>query len=187
MFAAAADRYALNVMEHFVRPQRKVLLEFLTRAYGELPPPEGTFVMPGHAIESMWFIMHWALRRANLALIQRAAEVLRWHLEAGWDREHGGILLGIDAEGNAPFLPNSDKKIWWPHTEALYALLLAQELTGERWCAEWYALVHEWSFWHFPMPESGEWRQRLTGKAHRLPTSSPYPSRIHSTFLARSS
>jgi N-acylglucosamine 2-epimerase len=159
--AAAADEYASRVMNHFVRPRRRLLLEFLDRGYGELPPNEGTSVMPGHATESMWFIMHWARRRGDREMIRRAAEVLRWHLEAGWDREYGGILLAIDAEGHPPFVANAEKKVWWAHTEALYALLLAHELTGETWCAEWYGRVHEWSFAHFPMPECGEWRQRL--------------------------
>jgi len=176
----AADDYAMRVMNHFVRPRRKLLLEFLDRDYAELPPKEGTFVMPGHAIESMWFVMHWARRRGHQETIRRAAEVIRWHLEAGWDPEYGGIFLGIDAEGHSPFLPNPEKKIWWPHTEALYALLLAHELTGELWCQEWYDRVHEWSFAHFPMPECGEWRQRLdrqgrpTTELIALPVKDPF-------------
>jgi N-acylglucosamine 2-epimerase len=157
-----ADSYAARVMDHFVRPAHKVLLEFLTDKYEELPPNAGTFVMPGHAIESMWFVLHRAQRRGDQSLAHRAAEVIRWHLEKGWDPEYGGIFLGIDAEGHEPFLPHPDKKLWWPHTEALYALLLAHHLTGEKWCGEWYDRVHEWSFSHFPMPEVGEWWQRLT-------------------------
>ena len=164
-----ADAYAARVMDHFVRPNRKVLLEFLTDKYEELPPNAGTFVMPGHAIESMWFVLRRAQRRGGQSLARRAAEVIRWHLEKGWDQEYGGIFLGMDAEGREPFLPHADKKLWWPHTEALYALLLAHYLTGEKWCVEWYDKVHEWSFSHFPMPEVGEWRQRLTREGN--PTS----------------
>ena len=155
------DRYPRLVMDHFVRPKRRLLLEYLTRDYQELPGPEGTFVNPGHAIESMWFVMHWARRYNDSATIARAAELIRWHLEAGWDNEYGGIYLGIDAQGGEPFLPHSEKKLWWPHTEALYALLLAHQLTGEPWCMQWFERVHEWSFAHFSMPETGEWRQRL--------------------------
>lgn len=160
----AADQFAATVMSHFVRPQRKCLLEFLDRNYAEVPAPEGTFIMPGHAIESMWFVMHRALARGDRSLANRAAEVMRWHLEKGWDPEYGGIFLGIDAEGHPPFMPNSDVKVWWPHTEALYGTLLAKELTGEHWCEEWYDRVHEWAFYHFSMPEVGEWRQRLDRK-----------------------
>jgi N-acylglucosamine 2-epimerase len=156
-----ADECAARIMNCFVRPQRRLLLEFLTDTYEELPPPEGTAVTPGHAIESMWFVLHWARWRGNAAIIARAAEVIRWHLEAGWDPVYGGLFLNIDAEGHPPFLPLPEVKAWWPHTEALYALLLAWELTGERWCLEWYERMHEWSFSHFSMPEVGEWRQRL--------------------------
>ena len=160
--ALAADDHAAKVMNHFVRPQRQCLVEFLDRNYREVPAPEGTFIMPGHAIESMWFQMHRAMARNNdRKSIAAAAEVLRWHLEKGWDKEYGGIYLGMDAEGHPPFLPNSETKLWWPHTEALYALLLAHKLTGESWCEKWFNQVYEWSFEHFLMPDVGEWRQRL--------------------------
>ncbi len=163
-----ADQYAARVMNCFVRPDRKVLLEFLNPQYEELPPPLGSLVNPGHAIESMWFILHLARRRGDRDLVRRATEVIAWHLEAGWDAEYGGIYLGIDATGGEPLLPNAEKKVWWPHTEALYALLLAHRLTQEGWCLEWYEKVHEWSFSKFAMPEVGEWRQRLDRRGNPI-------------------
>jgi N-acylglucosamine 2-epimerase len=159
---ARLDDYVARIMNHFVCPDKKVLLEFLTTDYKELPPPAGTFVMPGHAIESMWFVLHVARRRGDQALIQRAAEVIRWHLELGWDQEYGGIYLSHDIGGNTPYLPHSDKKLWWPHVEAMYATLLAHELTGEPWCLEWHQRVAEWAWSHFPAPNGGDWTQRLT-------------------------
>ena len=48
-------------------------------------------------------------------------------------------------------------KLWWPHTEALYALLLAYHLTGDSFYEEWYVRVHQWSFSHFPDSQYGEW------------------------------
>ncbi|MGI8988019.1 MAG: AGE family epimerase/isomerase [Bryobacteraceae bacterium] len=166
--ARAADEFSSRVTTHFVRPERQLLLEFLSADYRELPPNEGTFVMPGHAIESMWFSLHCARRRNDSETVRRAAEAIRWHLEAGWDPEFGGLFLGIDADGGRPFFPNSDKKIWWPHTEALYALLLAYRLTGQDWCLEWYWRVHEWSFAHFPMSPGGEWFQRLDRRGNPI-------------------
>jgi len=178
---AAADDFAASVMNHFVRPARQCLVEFVDHDYREVPPPEGTFVMPGHAIESMWFQMHRALARKDRQTIIRAVEVLRWHLEKGWDKEYGGIFLGIDAEGHPPFLPNSESKVWWPHTEALYALLLAHELTGESWCENWFEQIRRWSFEHFSMPEAGEWRQRLdrTGKPMTTVVALPVKDPFH--------
>jgi N-acylglucosamine 2-epimerase len=166
--ACAAAGYAACVMDRFVRPDRRCLLEFLDREYREIAPPEGTFVMPGHAIESMWFVMRCALDRKDASMLQRAAEVIEWHLQKGWDEEYGGLYLGVDVEGRPPFFEHSEKKIWWPHAESLYALLLAHATTGESWCAEWYQRVHEWSFEHFSMPQTGEWRQRLDRRGDPL-------------------
>jgi N-acylglucosamine 2-epimerase len=166
----AAREFESRVMRHFVRPERRAILEFLDREYRELPPPEGAFVMPGHGIESMWFVLHRARRRGDRDTIARAAEVMRWNLELGWDITYGGIFLGADVAGHPPHLPHADTKVWWPHTEALYGLLLAAELTGEKWCAEWYERVHEWSFARFPMPDCGEWRQRLDRRGHPTTT-----------------
>ncbi|MES2222246.1 MAG: AGE family epimerase/isomerase [Acidobacteriota bacterium] len=156
------DDYVARIMDHFVRPDKKVLLEFLTTDYRELPAPAGTFVMPGHAIESMWFVLHVARRRGDQGLIRRAAEVIRWHLEYGWDPEYGGLCLSRDIEGHPPYLPHSDKKLWWPHVEALYSTLLAHQLTGESWCLEWYQRVADWAWSHFPTRNGGDWMQRLT-------------------------
>ena len=33
---------------------------------------------------------------------------------------------------------------------------------------EWYENVHEWSWAHFPMPECGEWWQRLDHRGNRM-------------------
>ena len=38
----------------------------------------GTFVMPGHAIESMWFVLHVARHGRDRDLIERACEFMRW-------------------------------------------------------------------------------------------------------------
>ena len=179
-FDALAIEYAGRVMNHFVRPDRNVVLEFLTTEYKELPPPAGTFVMPGHAIESMWFVMHVAERRGDQEMIRRAADGMRRHLEFGWDEKFGGLLLSKDIEGNPPYLPHSEMKVWWPHVEALYGTLLAHHLTGEPWCLEWYKKVADWTWAHFPAPEFGEWRQRLnregkpTTEIVALPVKDPF-------------
>lgn len=173
-------KYVAEIMDHFVRPRRKVLLEFLTKQNAELPAPRGTFAMPGHAIESMWFVMHAAWRRKDDELIRRAAEVVRWHLERGWDPEYGGLFLGVDVDGHVPYSPHWDKKLWWPHTEALYATLLAYQWTGEDWCYQWYRKVEEWAWSHFPMAQSGEWYQKLdrqgrpTSEIVALPVKDPF-------------
>lgn len=40
-FLCAAENSVRCIMRHFLRPQRKVVLEFLSREYRVLPPPAG--------------------------------------------------------------------------------------------------------------------------------------------------
>jgi N-acylglucosamine 2-epimerase len=48
-------------------------------------------------------------------------------------------------------------KLWWPHTEAIYALVLAHTLTGEQRWLDWLQKVDSYSFAHFDDPQYGEW------------------------------
>ena len=130
-----------------------------------VPGPEGSAVVPGHVIEDCWFQMHIAMERGGTAAETRVAQcaaLMLVHLEAGWDKEHGGLLLAIDAHGGPDVawgFPTS--KLWWPHTEALYAVLLGYEATGDEAFLRWHEKVHHWTYAHFPLAGTGEWTQKL--------------------------
>ena len=159
---AAADIHHRRVMDTFLRQDRGVVLERLYRDGSEYPSPHGTVVLPGHAIESMWFQIHIARDAEDKATVDRAVQAIRRHLEIGWDNEYGGLLLAVDADGKSEAdWSYADSKLWWPHTEALYAALLAHEICGEPWCMAWYEKLHDYSFSHYPVKEHGEWTQKL--------------------------
>jgi N-acylglucosamine 2-epimerase len=119
--------------------------------------PSGRTVNPGHAIETAWFIMEEAKYRNDKALLEKILPVLNWHLELGWDTEHGGLLSFKDCKGFQSEQIEWDMKFWWPHNEALYASLLAYQMTGESRYACWFEKIHNWVDSHFPDRESGEW------------------------------
>ena len=157
----AGRQQAGQVMDLFLRPERRLLFEFVGPGDALLDTPQGRSVVPGHAIESMWFMMHIFRRAGNAAHVRQAVEAIRWHLEFGWDEEYGGIYHARDAAGGAAWWRFADAKLWWPHTEALYALLLAHKETGAPWCLDWYERVHDYAFSHYPVATHGEWTQRL--------------------------
>lgn len=158
---AEAETLADQVMELFRHPEQRLLFEYVAPDGTLLDGPEGRVVNPGHTIESMWFMIHLYRDRGFATRVDQAVETIGWALEAGWDAEYGGIYHAIDPTGEPPAWPFPQAKLWWPHTEALYALLLAYECSGETWCLEWYDRVHDYAFTHFPDREHGEWRQRL--------------------------
>jgi N-acylglucosamine 2-epimerase len=158
----AADRHHRRVMDLFLRPERGLVIEWLQQDGREFPPPRGTAVIPGHAVESMWFQMHIARDRGDTETLDRACEAIHRHLEIGWDKQFGGLFYAVDAEGRAEVgWPYAETKLWWPHTEALYATLLAYEHCRQPWCLEWHEKIREWSYAHFPVSQHGEWYQKL--------------------------
>lgn len=147
-----------EVFRDFVKPEKKCVLETVLADGSILDTPEGRTVNPGHPIETSWFILEEARHRNNDPdLIERACQILEWSLDIGWDPQYGGILYFVDCDGNPPEPYEHELKLWWPHNEALYALLLAYHLTDDPKWADWYERVHEWTFAHFPDREHGEW------------------------------
>jgi N-acylglucosamine 2-epimerase len=158
---AIAGRAADRMLHSFRQPDSGLIVEYLSRNYSPIPAPQGTLVIPGNAIEGMWFLAHFAHRTGRRELLPAITEATLRHLEFGWDPRYGGVLLNCDLHGGTPYLPHADKKVWWPHVEALYTLALLSALQPEdHRLREWLQRIHQWAYVHFPIP-GGEWRQRL--------------------------
>ncbi len=176
---AVADACFDAVLQRFVQPGSGLVLEYLNRDYTLLDTPEGALVVPGHAIECMWFLAHLSLRRRGGKALDRLGALTLRHLEFGWDTVHGGLFLNGSAQGNFEAYPHGQMKLWWPHTEALYTTALLYHVTGDQRYRDWYERVNVWSRDHFEMP-SGEWRQRLlrdgtpSEKTVALPVKDPF-------------
>jgi N-acylglucosamine 2-epimerase len=146
-----------TIFKNFYKSDEKALFETVGLNGERLDSPQGRCINPGHSIEAAWFIMHEGLHRNERAIIDKALEILDRSLELGWDKEYGGLLYFVDIEGKPAEQLEWDMKLWWPHTEALYALLLAHHITGDSKYEEWYEKIHEWSFSHFEDKTCGEW------------------------------
>ena len=96
---AVAARAMQRLIENFLQPETGLIVEFLDRNYQTLPPSEGTLVVPGHAIEAMWFVAHFALRAGRRDLLPLIRETTLRHVEYGWDLQYGGLLLNRDLKG----------------------------------------------------------------------------------------
>jgi len=162
-----------DVLYHYYRPERKAIVEYLALNDHMLSPPVGTYMDPGHGVETAWFQIENLRGRPELEdgdRMERILGIVSCSLERGWDEEYGGLFLGVDIDGGKPYLENADSKIWYPHCEALCGTLMAYELSREPWCLEWYHKIHNWSFSHFPDRKHGEWTQRLDRRGARMNT-----------------
>ena len=158
IYQTTIDEALEEVINHFLRPEFKVLLESVGPNGEFIDEPDGREVNPGHAIETSWFIMEESRYRNNdKTLLTEACKILDWSLEFGWDDVHGGILYFKDCKGYPNPRYEHDMKLWWPHNEAIYATLLAHHLTGKDFYADWHKKVHDWAHKHFPDTKHGEW------------------------------
>ncbi|SFS71408.1 N-acylglucosamine 2-epimerase [Zhouia amylolytica] len=118
---------------------------------------EGRLLNPGHAIESMWFLMDLGRRKNNQTLILRAEKIMLQQLAHGWDETYGGIFYFLDAQGHPPQQLEWDQKLWWVHLETLVALAKSYAATQNPASKAWFEKVHEYTWNHFRDPKGGEW------------------------------
>lgn len=202
--AARNKAYADEIMGAFAHGGR--LLEMVGEDNRPVDSLLGNYINPGHTIEDAWFIIHQALENGDRARVEKAARLMATAFELGWDREHGGIFQYVGREGGPPsgsvaglegeamvekLRHNWDSKLWWPHSEALYAFLLAWRLTGDDVFRDYHDRVFDYTFRTFPNPdrEVGEWiqirdrRGRPEQKVTALPVKDPYHVARNLVFL----
>ena len=107
--------------------------------------------------------------------------MIDWSYTLGWDTREKGLFYFLDADGYSPTPLEWDMKLWWPHTEAMYAWMLRYEISGQQADLERFKEVKEFAFSHFSDPEYGEWfgyLNRAGETTHRF-KGGPYKGCFH--------
>lgn len=167
-----------EIFKYHVKPELKCVLENVAEdGTPRLYYTEGRTVNPGHDIEGVWFLLEHAQRTGDRELVQKAAQIFDWAIEAGWDNEYGGLLYFTDCLKKPPEAYEHDMKLWWPHNEIMIASLMLYRDTGDEKYFTWFEKVVAYAKEHFSDPEFGEWYGYL--RRDGLPTQ---PSTKGSTF-----
>lgn len=146
-----------EVMDVFYRPELGLVVENVTLDGKLADNFDGRLLNPGHAIESMWFIMDLGVRLNRKDLIEKAAKIAVQEVEYGWDKQYGGIFYFMDRLGHPTQQLEWDQKLWWVHIETLITMLKGYQLTGSQDCLEWFERVHDYTWSHFADKEHPEW------------------------------
>jgi len=167
-----------EIFRYHVHPELKCVLENVgPDGEARLNYTEGRIVNPGHDIEGVWFMLEHAQRTGDKELVAKAAQIFDWAIEAGWDKEYGGLLYFVDCQGKPPEAYEHDMKLWWPHDEILISSLMLFRDTGEKKYLDWFETTLDYCKKHFSDREFGEWYGYL--RRDGLPT---MPSTKGSTF-----
>ncbi|MGC8741222.1 MAG: AGE family epimerase/isomerase [Candidatus Sumerlaeaceae bacterium] len=150
-----------TVMGRFVDSETGLMFEHIAPDHSHPDTFEGRLLIPGHALEAMWFMMVIGERRGDTKLIERAIGTALQTMEFAWDKECDGLFYFMDAQNKPPLQLEWDQKLWWVHCEALVALAKSVRLAStsqlRRAAWDWYKRVHDYTWSHFPDPEFGEW------------------------------
>lgn len=157
LYDAIVDDALNQIINHFLDHDAEAVFEALGVDNARLETTDGRRITPGHAMESAVFVMHEAIARGDKSLIPPALKMIDYSMTRGWDDNYGGLLYFVDVAGKPPDRLEWDMKLWWPHAEALYALLLAYHLSRDAQYSVWFEQMHQWSFAHFPDTEHGAW------------------------------
>ncbi len=167
-----------DIFKYHVKPELRCVLENVAEdGTPRLYYTEGRTVNPGHDIEGVWFLLEYAKQTGDKKLIQQAAQIFDWAIEAGWDKEYGGLLYFVDAQGKPPEAYEHDMKLWWPHNEILIASMMLYRDTRDEKYLDWFYRTMDYCKSHFADPDYGEWYGYL--RRDGLPT---MPSTKGSTF-----
>ncbi len=156
-YAAVVAETIAGVARHY-DPARRIFVENMARDgrdLGELP--EGRMFNPGHSLETAWILLDMLELQPDPAHRQMALDAIRGSLELGWDERYGGILYFIDLAGRPTLQLEATMKLWWPHAEAIYALVRAYAETRDPAWLPWLERVDAYTYAHFVDQEHGEW------------------------------
>jgi N-acylglucosamine 2-epimerase len=146
-----------EVLDVFYKPELGLVVENVNLDGSLSDSFEGRVLNPGHGIEAMWFIMDLAKRYNKPEIIEKAIAITLQTLDYSWDKEYGGIYYFLDRKGHPPQQLEWDQKLWWVHCETLVTLAKAWKYTGNQKCADWFKIVHDYTWKHFKDPSNPEW------------------------------
>jgi N-acylglucosamine 2-epimerase len=167
-----------HIMNHFWNPEYGIVNENLFHDYSRIPGYE-SFMFPGHSLETLWIVLHEALRIKDKHLFETLKGRIRRLIEMNWDYVFEGMgtedYSVFSSEGK-PQGPMFDLKVMWAQTELLIATLSILELTGETWAKEWYERGREYCLRTMADTGHGVWRQAVDrfGKDKKRPGISVY-------------
>lgn len=186
-----------DILGHFV--DENTVLREVVRRDGSFPDGIlGRYTNPGHTLEDAWFMIDAADDLGRAEWLPKIIALSKNALEKGWDAEYGGLLLFAGLDGGQPLASENDKtaeepmarqalrdwgnKVWWVHSEALYATLLCYQRTQDPEFLSWHDKVFDYTFATFPNPdrEVREWIQirgrdgKPQDKVVALPVKDPF-------------
>lgn len=167
LYQSEIEKVIETIVKYHYHPEKRAVFENVSQTGKIVDSPKGRLINPGHAIEAAWFLLDEARPENDLDSI--AENIALWSIDLGWDPLYGGLLYFVDIDGRPTEQIEWDMKLWWPHSEALIALLKLYEKKPSTILFDKYLEIFEYTKKHF-IVDKLEW----IGYLHRDNTPSTY-------------
>lgn len=136
-----ADRCVDAIMTHHMNSEYQLLNEGLNHDLS-LPDNEiAQFVYTGHGIETLWMVLHEAIRRKDKALFEQTHQTFKRHCEVARDRVYGGYFRCLDHVDDNRWKVD---KVLWLQEEVLIGALCLIEHTDDPWAVECFVETQDY-------------------------------------------
>lgn len=147
---ARLDHAVDAVINRFWNPEYRLNNEALDHNYERPDDGNEDFVYLGHAIETLWMLLHEALRRKDRALFDLVAERMERHIEVAWDDVYDGFFRAMKVNGSFTF-----DKVLWLQEEVLIGTMILLEHTDLAWPERWFRRTFRYVQDKFPLKQYG--------------------------------
>ena len=117
----------------------------------------------GHQTEWAKLLVLLSRYRDDAWLIPTAERLFSSACEAGWDKQHGGLVYGCDLDGKVC----DGDKYFWVQAESFAAAAVLWEVTGKGCYQRWYQRLWEYSWQHMMDHRHGAWYRILSADNRR--------------------
>ncbi len=148
-----AERSVDAIMNYHLNPDFGLMNEVLNHDLSR-NPDFAQFSYTGHAIETLWMVLHEAVRIKDKALWDRAADSFKRHVEVAWDDVYDGAFRALYHVDEYRWATD---KVTWLQEEILIGTMFMIEHTGVEWAKQWFART-----WKYAM-------EKLILKPHGFP------------------
>ena len=139
------------VINRFWNPEYRLNNEVLDHRLERPDDENEDFVYLGHAIETMWMLLHEAMRLKDRSLFDLVADRLKRHLEVAWDDVYGGFFRSLRVKSHNFVLD----KVLWLQEEVLIGTLVLLEHTDLDWPEAWFGRTFRYVQEKFPLKQYG--------------------------------
>ena len=124
--------------------------EILNYNYELLNDENIDFIYLGHAIETLWMILYYAILNKNDTLFSIAAKRFKRHIEVSWDAVYGGFFRAMSVNSSYTY-----DKVLWLQEEVLIGLMILIEHTNYTWPIQWFIKTYEYVINNYPLKKHG--------------------------------